>query len=151
MNLRLIFLKFSAICGERYWIRPCREPKGSGLVKSRAIASDSQPDQGLMMQMDTAGYQRFSGTRLRQGRRMNSHHVGFPSLPRSKWVSGAGPMTPNLAEEKIPGAFSCLPQNDGGEDRPTRLGRNHGLGAEMGCLVHFYSCKRLLMSVQLCC
>ena len=142
MNLRLIFLKFSAICGARYWMRPCREPRRGGLVKSRAIVSDSQPDHGLMMQMDTAGYQRFSGTRLRQGRRMNSHHMEFPSLPRSRWVSGAGPMTANLAKEKIPVRI-CVFLQDSGERRPTRLGRNHGVGtvSEMYRWIRFYFCK----------
>ena len=126
-------------------MRPCREPRGGGLVKTRATVSDSQPDNGRTTQMDTAGYRRFSGTRLRQGLRTNSRCSRFPSLPRSRWVTGAGPMTANLTKEKIPGAYTFLPQSDGGEVRPTRLGRNHGLGAEMRREIRFYSCKCLLM------
>jgi hypothetical protein len=145
MSLRLIRHNFSAIRGARYWMRPCREPRRGGLVKTRAIVSDSQPECGSIMQMDTAGYRRFSGTQLRLGLRMNFHYVGFPSLPRSRWVTGAGPMTANLADVKIPGAYASLTQNEGGEDRPARLGWDHVLGAEMCRWIRFYSCKYLLM------
>ena len=126
-------------------MRPCREPRGGGLVKTRAMVSDSHPDFGLMTQMDTAGHRRFSGTLLRLGLRTNSHDLGFPSLPRSRWVTGAGPMTANRTKVKIAGAYVCLPQSERGEDRPTRLDRNHGLGAEMCRGIRFYSCKCLLM------
>lgn len=130
MSLRLIRLKYSAIRGARYWMRPCREPRGVGLVKTRAIVSDSQPGFGPMTQMDTAGYRRFSGTRLRQGLRMNSHYSRFPSLPKSIWVTGAGLMTANLAKKKIPARVLVFLRNNGGVDRPTRLGESHGLGAD---------------------
>ncbi len=125
-------------------MRPCREPKGSGLVITGAIVSDSQPKLGLMMQMDTAGYRRFSGTQMRQGLRVHSLYSSFPSPPKSIWVTDAGPITANLTKEKITGAYASLPLNDGGEDRPTRLDRNHDLGAEMCREIRFYSCKSLL-------
>ena len=72
-------------------MRPCREPRGSGFVITRTTVSDNRP-KGLM-QMDTARYRRFSGAQLRQGRRMYSHSLRFPSLPRSRWVTEAGPLT----------------------------------------------------------
>jgi hypothetical protein len=62
-------------------------------VKTRTIVSDMcsilEPKQ-----MDTARYRRFSGTQKRQGPRMSSRQR-LASLPRSRWVTGTGPCTPN--------------------------------------------------------
>ena len=69
-------------------MRPCREPKGSGFVKTKATVSDSALT-GVPMQMDTARNRRFSGTQMRQGPKGELLHQGLPLTLRSGWVTGA--------------------------------------------------------------
>lgn len=68
--------------------------KGSGLVKARATFSDTAllRTTDAPMQMDTVRNRRFSGTRLRQGQEANSRLSGSLLMPRTRWVTGAGPL-----------------------------------------------------------
>ncbi len=67
--------------------------KGSGLVRARATFLEKAlvRTTDAPMQMDTAGNRRFSGTRLRQGHKANSQVSEFLFMPRTRWVTGAGP------------------------------------------------------------
>ena len=99
MSYRLIRLIFPLFGGLRYWMRPCREPKGSGIVRTRTKVSDNQLPEELK-QMDMARYRRFSGALRRHGPKGSFRIMGSPSLPRSRWVTGAGPTTPPVTEGK---------------------------------------------------
>ena len=81
-------------------MRPCREPRGSGLVKTRATVSD-KVSIWIPTQMDTAGNRGFSGTRKRQGQRGRAPLGGPPLAPRSKWVTGAGLKSPAKKKRKL--------------------------------------------------
>ena len=72
-------------------MRPCREPKGSGVVNTITIISDMafSLKRIMPMQMDAAGNQWFSGTQMRLGQKAFLFEK-LPSMSRSKWVTGAG-------------------------------------------------------------
>ncbi len=85
-------------------MRPCREPKRSGFVKTKAIVSEKvilrlprEPKQ-----IDTAGNRGFSGTQMRQGQEASSWNSGSLLTPRSRWVAGAGPLD-RAHEKRNPG------------------------------------------------
>jgi len=101
-------------------------------VYTRTIVSDS----GSVvesMQMDTARYRRFSGTRMRMrlGLRMSSRLKRLASLPRSRWVTGTGPRILNCHYGNSGRAYSSSSWAMVVEAFSTRLKRaNRVFGAE---------------------
>ena len=85
-------------------MRPCREPKRFGFVKTKARVSEKvtlrlprEPKQ-----IDTAGNRGFSGTQVRQGQEASSRNFGSLLMPRSRCVAGAGPFG-RAHEKRNPG------------------------------------------------
>ena len=110
-------------------MRPCREPRGSGLVKTRATVSDK----ATIWEAAADGHGReprvfwdADASRADRGGPVGGH----PLIPRTKWVTGAGLKSPAKKKRRLGRAreyhlrgWQCGPsiQLLGGERRGERF------------------------------
>ena len=75
---------------------------------------------GALMQLDTAGNRRFSGTQKRQGQAASSCK-GSPPSPRTRWVTGAG-LKGSAKKQRSLGCAARHHPSKGRNDRLSRFG-----------------------------